>query len=434
MLDDDTLKCAICFDLCVRPVTVRRMAGCTGLSEAVWERRGGHALVCRAATARSRPPPPPPPPPPPTPPRVHAGPLPAQLLPQVLPGPGEQVQQGLPLLPPRVWRQVCRKPSHQHRAHRRHPRVQGGRCAPLGARVQQVCWRLLPQRLLHGCQPHQLLLPPLLPRGLRALPGPHPCPPFGRLLRTPGSTTTTGQRRRSPRSVLCALGGPMPHQGASWSTCPTTTLAPSPPLPTPAARCADPYSAAAPPLPPACARSSGSSQGTCRPAAAQAPRARNAHCLLLPPCPALLLPPCVTRRASAWASGGRTGWTAASGAPTFPTSPALPASPTLAHSQWCCLAGEGAAAGVGVRMWGGACALAAAVSPPSSARAAASAPPLPPPHPPPHTHTTHTHAHTATRTTATRGSGSFIPALADATCRATSAPTRSSRSTKSLTP
>lgn len=35
LLDDDTLKCAICFDLCVRPVTVRPAAGsaacCRGL-------------------------------------------------------------------------------------------------------------------------------------------------------------------------------------------------------------------------------------------------------------------------------------------------------------------------------------------------------------------------------------------------------------------
>lgn len=45
-------------------------------------------------------------------------------------------------------------------------------------------------------------------------------------------------------------------------------------------------------------------------------------------------------RASVWASGGRTGWTAASGARTSPTWRASRASPTWGRSRWCCPAGE----------------------------------------------------------------------------------------------
>ena len=57
------------------------------------------------------------------------------------------------------------------------------------------------------------------------------------------------------------------------------------------------------------------------------------------------------RRASAWASGGRTAWTAASGAHTSRTWRASPASPTSARSRWCSAAG---AAWAG-RGWGQQC-------------------------------------------------------------------------------
>jgi hypothetical protein len=90
-LDDDTLQCAICFDLCVRPITVSRPA---------LPRAAASRLPSRPNPHTSTPHPPTPSPSTPT-----AGPLPAQLLPQVLPGPGEQGQEeGLPQLPSRVWR------------------------------------------------------------------------------------------------------------------------------------------------------------------------------------------------------------------------------------------------------------------------------------------------------------------------------------------
>ncbi len=111
VLDDDTLKCAICFDLCVRPVTVSLLclahscrsmlcwdgACCRGLAPvgsapAISRLQlylAGHFVLAHACAISSAP--------------SHgvalscpAGPLPAQLLPEVLPGGGCRIGAVLP--------------------------------------------------------------------------------------------------------------------------------------------------------------------------------------------------------------------------------------------------------------------------------------------------------------------------------------------------
>ena len=207
-----------------------------------------------------------------------------------------------------------------------------------------------------------------------------------------GLRTRTGRTRRSPRSARCGRGAPTPRAGASWSTCPTTTLAPSRPPPTRAARCAASLLRRAPLLASLLHSVRLCGGFICSPyeRLPQLPQPAQTTCPLSLPlcgnficspyerlsqlpqpaetaCPlSLPLPP--SRRACAWGSGGRTGWTAGSGARTSRTWRALQGRAARARRAWCSAA--------------------------------------------------------ATSTTATRASGSSTPALAAATSPATSAPTR----------